>query len=328
MKKVGVVGAGAWGTALAIVLRRAGLDVMLWAREEQVLADIQSIQENKIFLPGIKLDAAIQITGDLNDLYDMDFLLMVTPAQFTRAVAAAMQKLFDVTCPVVVCAKGIEEKTGMFLSDAVADVLPNAAVGVLSGPSFAVEVAQGKPTALVVAFDDLGVAEKIVGACGSDFFRPYISNDVRGTQIGGALKNVLAIASGVAMGKNLGDNARAALMARGLSEMTKFAVAYGGQAETLAGLSGLGDLVLTCAGEKSRNLQLGMALARGEKLSDILQSKKSVAEGAHSASVVARMAREKELDLPIFFAVDQILHHGANIDTTIHALLARPYVKE
>jgi len=328
MQTFGIIGGGAWGTALAQVLRRAGRDVVLWAREAEVVAAVSVAAENPIFLPGIKLERGIRATGDLSAAAQADAVLVVTPAQHLRAIVTRMAPHFAKGVPLVLCTKGIEEKTGALMSEVVAEAAPDAPIAVLSGPTFAHEVAAGLPTAVTLAAADAALGAKLVAALGGRGFRPYLSGDPIGAQVGGAVKNVLAIACGIVMGKRFGDNARAALITRGLAEMVRLAVAKGGKTETLMGLSGLGDLTLTCNGLQSRNLTLGVALGEGQALASILAVRRSVAEGVTSSSACVALAHKLGIEMPIAQAVDAILHKGAAVDSEIEGLLARPFKAE
>lgn len=325
-QRIGVVGSGAWGTALALAAVRAGRDTLLWAREPAVVAAMTDHRENRDYLPGVPLPADLRITGDLEELGGCDAVLLVSPAQHARTVAARLAPILRPGVPVVVCAKGIELDSFALMSEAVASSLPaGTPVAILSGPTFAVEVARGLPTAVTLACADPDLGAGLVEALGSRTFRPYRSDDVVGSQIGGAVKNVLAIACGVVEGRRLGDNARAALITRGLAEITRLALALGGRAETLMGLSGLGDLTLTCSSLQSRNMSLGAALGEGKALADILASRRSVAEGVYTAAAVVGLAAKRGVDLPICAAVDAILNRGAGLDATIDGLLSRPF---
>jgi glycerol-3-phosphate dehydrogenase (NAD(P)+) len=329
MQRIGIIGGGAWGSALALTARRAGRDVVLWAREPEVAAAINRDHANPLFLPGVVLDPAIGATTELAQaVRGADVLLLVAPAQHLRALAAALASLLPAGLPVVICAKGIEEGSGALMSEAVAATLPQAPLALLSGPTFASEVAAGLPTAVTLACADAALGSRLIAALGTRSFRPYLAADVVGAEIGGAVKNVLAIACGIVMGRKLGDNARAALITRGLAEMVRLALAKGGEPETLMGLSGLGDLVLTCSSLTSRNHSLGVALGEGRTLAEILAGRRSVAEGVSSAAAAAALARRLGVDMPITAAVDAILHHGAAIDAAIEGLLARPFRSE
>jgi len=329
MQRIGIIGGGAWGTALALTARRAGRDIVLWAREAEVAASINREHANPLFLPGVALDRAIRATVELGEaVTGSDALLLAAPAQHLRALAETLSPALHGGVPVVICAKGIEEETGALLSEAVAATLPRAPLAVLSGPTFAAEVAAGLPTAVTLACADDGIGQRLIAALGTRSFRPYLGHDLVGAQIGGAIKNVLAIACGIVAGRRLGDNARAALVTRGLAEMVRLALAKGGKSETLMGLSGLGDLVLTCTGLQSRNHSLGVALGEGRLLADILAERRSVAEGVSSAAAAMALARRLGVEMPITVAVDAILHRGAAIDEAIAGLLARPFRAE
>jgi len=325
MQRIGIVGGGAWGTALAVTARRAGREIVLWAREAEVVTAINQRHENPLFLPGIAVDPAIAATGDVAAAASADAVLLVVPAQHLRAVAGAIAPTLRPGAAVVICTKGVEEASGALMSEVVAAALPDARLAILSGPTFAGEVARGLPTAVTLATVDQALGGALIAALGTRSFRPYLSADVVGAEIGGAVKNVLAIACGIVAGRRLGDNARAALITRGLAEMVRLAQAKGGRAETLMGLSGLGDLTLTCTALQSRNHSLGFALGEGTALDEILARRRSVAEGVSSAAAVTALARRLGVDMPIVAAVDAILHHGADIDGSIASLLARPF---
>jgi glycerol-3-phosphate dehydrogenase (NAD(P)+) len=328
MQRFGIVGGGAWGTALAQVLRRAGRDVVMWVREAEVVAAINMGHDNPLFLPGVALDPAIRATSDLAEVARTDALLLVAPAQHLRALCRQLGPSLAPATPIVICAKGIEEESGALLSEAVAASLPQAPLAVLSGPTFAAEVAKGLPTAITLAAVDAALGQRLIAAIGTREFRPYFTDDVAGAQIGGAVKNVMAIACGIVMGRGFGDNARAALITRGLAEMVRLALAKGGKSETLMGLSGLGDLTLTCSSTQSRNHSLGLALGKGEKLDTYVAGRRSVAEGVTSAAATAALARKLKVDMPIVRAVDGILHRSAVINEVIEALLTRPFKVE
>ena len=328
MQSIGIIGGGAWGTALGLIALRAGREPVLWAREPEVVAAINGSHENAAFLPGITLDSRLKATSDIAVAAARDMLLLAAPAQHLRAVAGMLASHLKPGAPVVICAKGIEERTGALLSEVIAQALPRAPVALLSGPTFAAEVAAGHPTAITLAASDAALGQALVQALGSRAFRPYYTDDVAGAQIGGAIKNVIAIACGIVLGRKLGDNARAALITRGLAEMARLALAKGGRAETLMGLSGLGDLTLTCTSLQSRNCSLGALLGEGKRLASILSARRSVAEGVTSAAAAAALAQRLHVEMPIVAAVDAILHHGAAIDAAIEAMLSRPFRSE
>jgi glycerol-3-phosphate dehydrogenase (NAD(P)+) len=322
--KLGIIGGGAWGTALAQVASANG-ETLLWALEPDVVESINTRGENKVFLAGVPLNPSIRATSDLRELDGCDAWLVVTPAQHMRAV---LERAVDCDKPLVLCAKGIEERSGELLHYVAKQLCPNADVAVLSGPTFAHEVAKGLPTAVTLAAEDAGLAERLRDRIKQPAFRIYISDDVAGAEIGGAVKNVLAIACGVVEGKGLGQNARAALIGRGFAEMTRFGLALGAKRETLAGLSGLGDLVLTCSSTSSRNYSLGVGIGQGRSAVELLSDRKTIAEGAFTAPVLARLARDKGIDMPIVDAVDSLIAGRANVDEVLGALLSRPAKSE
>ena len=323
MKAAGIIGGGAWGTALAQVCARAGLAVTLWAREAAVVEAINTRRENTLFLPGVELDGAIRATGEAADLQGADFILAVTPAQHLRATLIAFAPHARAG-PIVLCAKGIEAGSLKLMTQVLAETVPAAAPAVLSGPSFAAEVAAGLPTAVTLAAADPDLARGLAEAVAGPAFRPYVSGDMIGAEVGGAVKNVLAIACGIVEGRGLGRSAHAALITRGFAELTRLAVALGGEAETVSGLCGLGDLVLTCSSPKSRNMSVGLALGRGETLGQALAGKLSVAEGVASAPAVTALARRHGVETPICEAVRAILAEEIAVGPAISALLARP----
>src|SRR5271167_1960869 len=322
MNRLGIIGGGAWGTALAVVARRAGSNVVLWARDDDVVAAINERHENPLFLPGIALDPAIVASTDI------EAALLVVPAQFLRGVIGALRPGLPEGMPVLHCAKGIEAGSLKTMSEVSAELLPNSPFAVLSGPTFAAEVARDLPTAVTIASHDAALARGFATALGSSRFRPYLSNDPTGAEIGGAVKNVLAIGCGTVQGRGLGENARASLITRGLAEMIRLGLAKGGRAETFGGLSGIGDLVLTCSTAQSRNYALGLALGRGQDLGAALSGHRSVVEGVATAAAVARLARRLGIEMPISEAVEAVLHRGVSIDAMIEGLLRRPYRTE
>ncbi|MEP0709363.1 MAG: NAD(P)H-dependent glycerol-3-phosphate dehydrogenase [Parvibaculum sp.] len=326
--RIAVVGAGAWGTALAQVAAKAGRSVTLWARESEVVASVNGSHENRTFLPGIALDESLRATAELKEAAAADAILMVTPAQHMRRVLEELAPDIAAGKPVVLCAKGIEQSTNRLLTEVLAEAMPQATPAVLSGPSFAAEVARGLPTAVTLACEDEQVAEALAHAIGLPTFRPYYSSDLTGAEIGGAVKNVLAIACGIVEGKKFGDSARAALTTRGFAELTRLGLAMGARAETLAGLSGLGDLILTCNSPKSRNMSVGIALGEGKTLDEIMGARNSVSEGVHSATAVVALARHHGIEMPIAEAVADIVTGAATVDNVIAALLARPFRSE
>jgi glycerol-3-phosphate dehydrogenase (NAD(P)+) len=328
IRKFGVIGAGAWGTALANVVAANGKACVLWAREEEVVSAVNTDHQNPMFLPDVEINPHVRATSDLAEACNAEALLFVAPTQHLRAVADAAAPHIRDGLPVILCAKGIELESNALLSQVLHETVPHALPAVLSGPTFADEVARGLPTGVTLACADDAVGNDLAESLGSPTFRPYLSTDVVGAQIGGALKNVLAIAAGIVAGRSLGENAKAAVITRGLAEMLRFGEALGGNGITLMGLSGLGDLVLTCGSSKSRNHTLGLALARGEAAQDFLSARKSVAEGAYTAAATMAIAQEKKIDLPICEAVDAVINRGVGIDAAIEALLNRPFRAE
>lgn len=322
--RIGVLGGGAWGTALAQVAARGGEPVTLWAREDDVVASINAEHENRAFLPGVKLSPTVRATGDLAALDDADALLVVVPAQFIRSVLVETPVGGR---PLILCAKGIEAGTQKLVAEIARELHPDAPVAVLSGPTFAHEVAKGLPTAVTLACEDDGLREALGERLAGPAFRTYGSSDVAGAEIGGAVKNVLAIACGVVEGAGLGLNARAALIARGFAEMTRFGVARGGRPETLAGLSGLGDLVLTCSSTNSRNFSLGVGLGQGKAAAALLADRRSVAEGAATAPVLREAAAAAGVEMPVTAAVCDLIE-GAPVEAVVRSLLARPLREE
>ncbi|HEY0115844.1 MAG TPA: NAD(P)H-dependent glycerol-3-phosphate dehydrogenase [Allosphingosinicella sp.] len=323
--RIGVIGGGAWGTALAQVAAAGGEEVLLWAREAEVAECVNAAQENKLFLPGVPLAPSIRATSDLAALEPCDAFLVVSPAQHMRAVLAALPSRGK---PLILCSKGIEEASGLLMHDVAHEVQPDAPVAVLSGPTFAHEVAAGLPTAITLAAADDGQGRRIAERLARPFFRPYLSSDVVGAEVGGAVKNVLAIACGVVEGMGLGLNARAALISRGFAEMSRFGLAKGASPETLAGLAGLGDLVLTCSSPNSRNFSLGKGIGEGRSAADLLADRRTVAEGAFTAPVLRRVAAAAGVEMPIVEAVCALLDGSASAGEAVEGLLARPLRSE
>jgi glycerol-3-phosphate dehydrogenase (NAD(P)+) len=321
----GVVGGGAWGTALAQLLAANGAPVRLWAREADVVAAINAEHRNPLFLPSATLAPSLTATGDLTELAACGALLIVVPVPYMRAVLA---ELPPGDAPLILCSKGMEAESFAFPIDIARDVTPSRPVAVLSGPTFAHEVAAGLPTAITLAAADPALADALAQAIARPHFRPYVSGDVTGAEIGGAVKNILAIASGIVDGAGLGLNARAALISRGFAEMTRFGLARGADAETLAGLAGLGDLILTCTSANSRNFALGQGLGRGEDAAALMADRRTVAEGAFSAPVVAAAARADGIDMPITDAVARLVAGEIRAAEAIQALLSRPLRRE
>ena len=324
--RFGVIGAGAWGTALANAAARAGRDVWLWGRDADEIAAMRATRENKKRLPGVALHARVTPTDSLAEAADARALLLAVPAQTVRGVVEALSLVTKAGVPLVIAAKGIERGTGLFLSDIVRDIMPGTMPAILSGPSFADDVARGLPTAVVLAAADDHVAQILAHALSAPQFRVYHGTDVRGVEIGGAAKNVLAIAAGIVEGRGLGESAKAALTARGFAELQRFAAAYGGRPETLMGLSGLGDLILTCGSLKSRNFAYGRDLGRGCDVAQAGGGK--LAEGVFTAHVLVTMARARGVGVPVAEAVDAVLSGTMSVDNAVAALMTRPLKAE
>jgi glycerol-3-phosphate dehydrogenase (NAD(P)+) len=323
--KLGVLGAGAWGTALAIAAGRAGSDVCLFSRSGTVADDINNKHLSPKYLGHIAIHQQINATCNIADIFNSDAILLAVPAQNLRAVC--MEIAAKTNAPLVICAKGVEQASLALMSEIVQECCPQNLIGIVSGPNFADEVAKGLPACATLASKDAAVAEKIIKMLGHKLFRLYYSDDVIGAQIGGAVKNVLAIACGIAIGSGFGENARAALVTRGISEMGRLSVRLGGRQETLLGLSGVGDIMLTCASEKSRNMSLGMEIGKGRDISAILKAGKTV-EGVATSKSVALLAEKMGVDMPITNAVKAILHEQASVANTVEYLLERPVLAE
>lgn len=325
---IGVIGAGAWGTALAQTAALAGRNVSLWSFEQDVADAINTKHENTVYLPDIALSDAVDAVTAISDLDACDAILAVAPAQHLRRVLEGFLPYARDGVPIVLCAKGIEQSSLSLMTDVLHETIPRALPAVLSGPSFAIDTAKGLPTAVTLACTNETVGNALIEALGTSRFRPYLATDLVGAEVGGAVKNVLAIACGISEGRELGKSAHAALISRGFAEMTRLAVALGGKRETLAGLCGLGDLVLTCSSPQSRNMSCGLALGRGVSLDDILASRKAVTEGVASAPAVVALAKRHGVDMPICQAVDDILAGRISVEAAIESLLARPFTLE
>jgi glycerol-3-phosphate dehydrogenase (NAD(P)+) len=321
---IGVIGAGAWGTALAQSLAGAGCKVSLWARERDVAQQINESRENKRFLPSVALHKNIEAVDDADALASVEAALLVCPAQHLRSVAGTFHGIIPAASPVLICAKGIERASGLLMTETAKQAAPSMVFGMLSGPSFAGEVARGLPCAVTLALEDATRAEALAQAIGSAMFRPYVSTDVTGVAVGGAVKNVLAIACGIVEGRGFGESARAALTTRGFAEMTRFGLALGARIETMGGLSGLGDLVLTASSRQSRNFSLGMKLAAGGRADE----SGPLAEGAATADALVQRARAAGVEMPIAEAVADIVAGRVDVDIAIRALLSRPLKSE
>jgi len=325
ISSIAVLGGGAWGTALALTAARAGRAVTLWEHDPRNAQQLETARES-LFLPGVTLDPAIKVTRDLAEAARAEAILLVVPAQVLRQVVTALKPLIAAGTPLVACAKGIEHGTHRFMTEIIAEAAPNAVPAILSGPSFAADVARGLPTAVTIAATDVGVAQALAQAMNCGSFRPYHSTDVRGVELGGATKNVMAIAAGIVEGKKLGASALAAMTTRGFVELVRFGQAYGARIETMHGLSGLGDLTMCCSTPQSRNFSFGMALGRGESAAEAAHGK--LAEGVFTAPVLLEMARAKQIEMPISEAVAAILDGKTTVDAAIGALLTRPLKAE
>ncbi len=328
MQTIGIIGAGAWGTALANSFATAGRPVTIWAREPEIVDSLNNRQENELFLPGIKLDKSIKATDSLTEASACDVLLITTPAQHVRSSLESLKAASETGKPFIICAKGVEINTGYLLSRVAEEIVPQAKIGVLTGPTFAAEIARGLPSAVTLAIREKDVGEQLVELLGNRTLRTYLSDDILGAQVGGAVKNVIAIACGVIEGLKLGDSARAALVTRGLAEIARLAAAMGAKKETLMGMCGVGDLILTCSSMQSRNFSLGVALGQGKSLEEILGSRTSVTEGVHTAKALTVMAKNHAVEMPISDAVNKCLSENVPIKEMIEMMLDRPFKAE
>lgn len=328
--RIGVIGSGAWGTALSIVVNRTGSKAVLWTRNEYVLRSIRETRTNDSYLPDVFIDPRIEVTDKLAEACKSDMVILVVPSQFMRATCIALSDMLDVNVPIVIASKGIERSSLSLMSEIVTSILPKNPVAVLTGPNFASEVAKGLPAAATIACQGEALASQIMYGIGGKFFRTYHTDDLIGAQIGGTVKNIIAIACGIVIGKGLGQNARAALITRGLSEMTRLCIAKGGRPETLMGLSGMGDLVLTCTSSTSRNMSLGTELCdKDRSVTSVLEAwQKRLAEGIASADSVSELAKKLGISMPICRSVRDILQEKASIDEAIQSLMERQFVPE
>lgn len=328
MHKIGVIGAGAWGTALSQALASSGRDVVMWARENEVVNSINNDRENALYLKGTTLNKNIMATNKLEQACDVDVILIVTPAQYIRSTLEEIKPYLEDGKPFIICSKGVEKETGYLMSEVAEEVIPNGNIGILTGPTFASEVAKGLPCAVTIAMKNKDSGEMVIEALGSPTLRTYLTDDLVGTQIGGAVKNVIAIACGVIEGKRMGESARCALVTRGLTEIGRLAKAMGAQKETLMGMCGVGDLMLTASSMQSRNFSLGVALGEGKSLDEILEDRIAVTEGVHTAKALRVMARDNAVDMPISKAVYELLYEDITIDDIIQKTLNRPLRRE
>lgn len=325
---IGVLGAGAWGTALAQTAASAGRSVILWSFEQDVADVINKQHENTIYLPDVALHESIDAVTAMTELDACDAVLAVAPAQHLRRVLEGFAPFAPRGIPIILCAKGIEQSSLQLMTQVLAETIPSAVPAVLSGPSFAIDTSKGLPTAVTLACEDEVIGNALIQALGTPRFRPYLATDLTGAEVGGAVKNVLAIACGISEGRNLGKSAHAALISRGFAEMVRLGMALGGKRETLSGLCGLGDLVLTCSSPQSRNMSCGLALGRGVHLDDIMSSRRAVTEGVASAPAVVALAKRHGVEMPICEAVDHILAGRVSVEEAIEGLLNRPFTLE
>ncbi|MBS0272371.1 MAG: NAD(P)-dependent glycerol-3-phosphate dehydrogenase [Proteobacteria bacterium] len=324
MMRVSIIGAGAWGTALALTAFRAGAEVTIWSISLDEVETINQRHENVYRLPGVPLDPSLYATTDPEETAKADIVILVPPAQFMRSTCKTFCKIFASDIPLLIASKGIENETSRLMSEVVRDYFPQNPLLVLSGPSFASDVAKRLPTAVSLAAEDLSLSQKIASLLSSQYFRLYASNDIIGTQLGGACKNIIAIACGIVEGRELGDNARAALVTRGLSEISRLGCAMGGKIETFLGLSGVGDITLTSLSSQSRNKSFGLSLGRGTPLDELLSNKKTLTEGVFTISGTMALAEKFQVQMPITFAMNTLLNHGGTVETLIQDMLTRP----
>lgn len=328
MKTIGIIGAGAWGTALGQALAGGGRDVTIWARSKDQVDEINTSHQNTKALPGITLKKNLKATADLKEAASKDVVLLVTPAQSAREVLSSMKPHLKQGAPVVICAKGVELDSGLLLSQVAEQVVPDNPVAVLTGPTFAGEIARGLPGAVTIGIKDQDLGRELQDTLGVKSFRPYVTDDIVGAQLGGAIKNVVAIACGIVSGRKLGESARAALLTRGVAEIARLGVAMGANRATLLGMCGMGDLMLTCSSPQSRNYSLGLALGEGTSVQQVLDERKSLTEGVHTAKATLDLAKKYAVDMPITEAVNKCLHCGVSIDDAIEDMLNRPFKYE
>jgi glycerol-3-phosphate dehydrogenase (NAD(P)+) len=328
MTKIGVIGAGAWGTALAHVMANEGKEVTLWSRTPEIVATIEAMQENDKYLPGIRLNETLKVTESLSKAAGSDILLLVTPAQHVRKTLEALKAELSAGTPVVICAKGIELETGLLMSQVAKSMIPAVKCAILSGPTFAGEVARGAPSAATLAVDDKDLGADLVEKLSLRIFRPYLNDDLIGAQIGGAVKNVIAIACGAVIGRGLGESSRAALVTRGLAEMSRLASAMGAKRDTLMGMCGFGDLMLTCTSLQSRNYSFGVEIGQGKAAQDILAERSSVTEGVHTSRALMTLAKKNAVEMPICQTVYECLNENLPVKDAIEKMLDRPVGKE
>lgn len=328
MSNISVIGAGAWGTALAQVIASRNEDVCIWTLEQSHAEQINATQRNDLFLSGQAISDKITATSDLKTALQSDIILLVTPAQFVRSTIEKMRPDIRKDHKIILCSKGIEIASGKLMSQVAKEILPDTPIAVLSGPNFAREVAAGKPTATTLACEDNEIAETLQKAVASAYFRPYISNDIIGAQIAGSMKNVIAIACGMAQGLDMGDSARASLVTRGLAEIARLGVAMGGKYETFLGLCGVGDIMLTCSSEQSRNFSLGLAMGQGMDLDKAMDTSKGVTEGVYTAQAGIRLAKRHNVDMPITTAIHNCIENNLPLEDALKEMMSRPLAHE
>jgi len=325
---IGVVGGGAWGTTVAKLLSEKNSNVLLWAKEIEVKKNIEKTRVNKNFLDKVKLKKSLKVTNNLHDLKESEFLFIVIPTQYIELTLKALKKIIKKNCIIINCSKGIDIKSASLISDIIKRILPKNLIGVMSGPNFALEIAKGRPTATLIAAKNILTSKKIANLISSKNFRPYLSEDIIGAQICGAMKNVYAIGCGIIVGKGFGENAVASVISRSFAEIRLVGIKLGAKEDTLSGLSGLGDLFLTCSSKKSRNFSLGFNLAKGKKIDNFLKSKNTIAEGAYTVKAIKKLSEKLKISLPLNDAVYKILYLDKNINKVINDLLNRPIIKE
>ena len=327
LKNIGIIGAGAWGTALSCILNKKE-NITIWSYEKKTVHQINKYRTNKTFLPNIKIPNNISATNNLKDLMSCKFIFICVPSQFIKKIILKFKNFYKKDMIFVNCSKGIEDSSKLLISDIIKKILPGSEVAILSGPSFAIEVAKKKPTAVTIACKNQNNAKKLAILLNSKNFRCYYTNDVIGVQFGGIIKNILAIASGIVKSQKLGSSAKAALMTRGLSEMKRIGLAYGAKESTFYGLSGLGDLILTCNSELSRNFSTGLLVGKGKKINEIIKSKKTISEGIINSKTIFNLSKKKRIEMPVCGSVYKILYKKNKIKNTIEKILSRDIKKE
>ena len=327
LKNIGIIGAGAWGTALSCILNKKE-NITIWSYEKKTVHQINKYRTNKTFLPNIKIPNNISATNNLQDLMSCKFIFICVPSQFIKKIILKFKNFYKKDMIFVNCSKGIEHSSKLLISDTIKKILPGSEVAILSGPSFAIEVAKKKPTAVTIACKNQNNAKKLAILLNSKNFRCYYTNDVIGVQFGGIIKNILAIASGIVKSQKLGSSAKAALMTRGLSEMKRIGLAYGAKESTFYGLSGLGDLILTCNSELSRNFSTGLLIGKGKKINEIIKSKKTISEGIMNSKTIFNLSKKKRIEMPVCGSVYKILYKKNKIKNTIEKILSRDIKKE